>query len=66
MKLTLRELDVLRLAAEGCSTEIIGQRLFISENTVKRHRYGIFKKLGAINMTQAVAIAFRRGILHGE
>ncbi|MBA7670695.1 hypothetical protein ES703_78841 [subsurface metagenome] len=66
MELTSRELDVLRLAAEGCSMEITGQRLFISLNTVREHRKKTLKKLGAINMTHAVAIAFRRGILLGE
>lgn len=65
MELTSRELDVLRLAAEGCSQEITGQRLFISENTVRTHRRRILKKLGAINMTHAVAIASRREILLG-
>ena len=62
-ELTSRELDVLRLSADGCSAKIIGQRLFISSSTVKGHSNKIREKLVAMNMTHAVTIAFRRGIL---
>jgi len=41
----------------------IGQRLFISEDTVKRHMKHILQKLGANDRTQATAIAARRGII---
>ena len=62
VKLTSRELDVLSLAAEGSSAKETGQRLFISEDTVRTHRRKILKKLGARNMTHAVTIAFRQGV----
>ncbi len=45
-KLTERETEIARLAAEGCSNKEIGARLFISENTVKKYLKSIFEKLG--------------------
>lgn len=45
-KLTGRELEIARLAAEGLTNKAIGARLFISENTVKKELKTIFKKLG--------------------
>ena len=61
--LTPRELDVLRHAADGNRNRDIGQKLFISEETVKVHIKHIMEKLGASDRTQAVAIALRRGII---
>ncbi len=55
--LSPRELEVLRLMADGCSNKEIASRLVISIGTVKRHVVHIFQKLGAANRTQAVAIA---------
>jgi DNA-binding NarL/FixJ family response regulator len=62
--LSEREVDVLRHVAEGNRNRDIGQRLFISEQTVKVHLKHIMGKLGAIDRTQAVAIAARRGFIH--
>jgi DNA-binding NarL/FixJ family response regulator len=62
-KLTEREIDVLRHVASGNRNREIGQRLFISEETVKVHIKHIMEKLGASDRTQAVAIAVRRGII---
>jgi DNA-binding NarL/FixJ family response regulator len=61
--LTQRERDVLRHLAGGNRNRDIGERLFISEETVKVHVKHIMEKLGAKDRTQAVAIAVRRGII---
>ncbi len=61
--LTPRELEVLQLAADGKRNRDIGEKLFISEETVKVHIKHIMEKLGASDRTQAVAIAVRRGII---
>ena len=62
--LTAREVEVLKSLAEGNRNMNIGERLFISEETVKVHIKHIMEKLGANDRTQAVAIAVRRGIIH--
>jgi len=61
--LTRREIDVLRHIAGGNRNRDIGERLFISEETVKVHIKHIMEKLGATDRTQAVAIAVKRGII---
>jgi two-component system NarL family response regulator len=61
--LSAREIDVLKLMAEGKSNKEIGARLFISEGTVKSHVKGIFGKLNVISRTEAVATASRRGLI---
>jgi len=61
--LTPREIDVLRHVATGNRNRDIGERLFISEETVKVHIKHIMDKLGAKDRTQAIAIAVRRGII---
>ena len=63
LKLSERELSVLRLVAEGLQTKQIAQALVISERTVKFHINSIFRKLGADNRAQAVALAAQRGLL---
>jgi len=55
--LTTRELEVLRLLADGASNDEIAQRLIISLGTVKKHIANIFGKLAAQSRTQAVARA---------
>jgi DNA-binding NarL/FixJ family response regulator len=62
--LTSREVEVLRQIAEGNRNRDIGEKLFITEETVKVHIKHIMEKLGASDRTQAVAIAIRRGIIH--
>lgn len=62
--LTVREIEVLRQIAEGNRNRDIGEKLFITEETVKVHVKHIMEKLGASDRTQAVAIAIRRGIIH--
>jgi DNA-binding NarL/FixJ family response regulator len=61
--LTEREIQVLRQVAAGCSNKVIGERLFITEDTVKGHLRSILLKLNANDRTHAVTIAVRRGIL---
>jgi DNA-binding NarL/FixJ family response regulator len=61
--LTPREVDVLRQIAGGNRNRDIGERLFISEETVKAHIKHLMEKLGASDRTQAIAIAVRRGII---
>jgi DNA-binding NarL/FixJ family response regulator len=61
--LTDRERDVLQHVAGGSRNREIGERLFISEETVKVHIKHIMEKLGASDRTEAVTIAVRRGII---
>lgn len=61
--LTRRELEVLRLLAEGSSNKAIAYGLDISEHTVKFHVNSIFAKLHAQSRTEAVAIATRLGLI---
>src|SRR5690606_32413346 len=51
---TRREIDVLQLIADGCSTPEVAERLFISQKTVKNHLASIYQKLDARDRTQAV------------
>lgn len=62
-KLSLREIDVLRLAADGNSNRVIGEQLGIGESTVKTHVSAILVKLGARDRTHAVTLALKRGYL---
>ncbi|GAA2287143.1 response regulator transcription factor [Actinomadura sp. NPDC048955] len=61
--LTARELEVLRLVAEGLSNRGISRRLFLSETTIKTHLVHIYAKLGVDSRTAAVAAATRRGLI---
>ena len=54
--ITPRELEILGLIAAGLSNREIGERLFVSENTVKTHSSRLFDKLGARRRTQAVQL----------
>ena len=61
--LTPREHEILGLIAEGLSNREIGERLFVSENTVKTHSARLFEKLGASRRTQAVQEGRRLGLI---
>ena len=63
-ELTERELDVLKLIVKGNSNRAIGERLAITEGTVKAHVNSVLGKLGVNDRTQAVTEAMRRGIVH--
>ena len=56
-RLTERQLEVLRLLAEGVSNKEIAQRLDLAEKTVKVHVTGIFRALDVVNRTQAATVA---------
>jgi DNA-binding NarL/FixJ family response regulator len=62
--LSAREIEVLKLVAQGASNRMIAQELHISQATVKSHLIHIFGKLGVDDRTAAVTTATRRGILH--
>lgn len=62
-ELTARELEVLALMAEGLTNKRIAERLRISDQTVKFHVAAISGKLGAVNRTDAVRRAVRRGLV---
>jgi len=61
--LTAREIEVLAHLPGGNRNSEIGAKLFISEDTVKRHMKNIMEKLNARDRTQAMTIAIRRGII---
>jgi DNA-binding NarL/FixJ family response regulator len=61
--LTQRELDVLRLVAEGKANKVIAWELSISDDTVKAHLRSIFAKLDVNDRTHAVTAALRRGAI---
>lgn len=60
--LTNREVQVLSLLVRGESNKEIGLHLGLTEITVKSHMRSIFKKIGAANRTQAVAMAIQQGV----
>jgi DNA-binding NarL/FixJ family response regulator len=62
-RVTAREIQVLECVAAGRHNREIGERLFISEETVKVHLRRIMAKLGARDRTHAVTIANRRGVV---
>ena len=61
--LTERELEVLRLLAQGMPNKEIAAHLVISERTAKFHVSSIMGKLGATNRTEAVSLAAQRGLI---
>ena len=63
LRLTERELDVLRLVAQGHSNKEIAARLFISENTVKNHVRNMLEKLQLHSRMEAVMYAVRENLL---
>ncbi len=58
--LTLQEEHCLSKAAEGKTNKEIATELFITENTVKSHLQGSYRKLGASNKVHAVALAMKK------
>ncbi len=61
--LSARELEVLREIANGLTNRQVGERLFVSENTIKTHLNSIYTKLGVNRRTQAIARARELRIL---
>lgn len=64
VKLTLRELEILRLIAKGISNKEIAGELNISSRTVKSHMVDIFRKLNVSSRTEAVITSLRIGFIN--
>ncbi len=62
-ELSDRELEVLRLIADGRSNAEIAEKLFISEKTVKGHVSNILSKLHTLDRTQAAVLAWQQGLM---
>lgn len=62
-QLSGREVEVVRLLADGLSNRSIAEALFLSEATVKTHLVRVYRKLGVDNRAGAVSEAVRRGLL---
>ena len=61
--LTAREVEVLRLVAEGKTNREIAKALVISDHTVRRHLQNIFNKIGVSSRAGATAFAFQRDLV---
>lgn len=62
--LTEREMTVLQELSHGLATREIAEQIYVSEETVKAHLKQIYRKLNVKDRTEAVAEAFRRGLVH--
>jgi two-component system response regulator NreC len=65
-ELTPREIEVLRLVAEGHTNQDIADRLQLSRKTVDTHRTNLMRKLGIHDVTELVKYALRRGVIRLE
>ncbi len=63
LALTARELEVIRLIADGADNAAIGRELSISKHTVKQYVTNIFEKLGVQSRVQAAVFAVRKGLV---
>ena len=61
--LSERELTVLRMIADGITTEEIANQLYLSQASVKRSVHSIFEKLGVRNRSEAVSEAYKRKLI---
>lgn len=64
--LSPRERDVLDLLAQGLRNDAIGEQLFISESTVKKHVHALYGKVGVPTRAAAVAWAWRNGLVEAD
>jgi NarL family two-component system response regulator LiaR len=62
-ELTPRELEVLRLMAQGLPNRKIAEQLLVNERTIKHHVSEILSKLGVDNRTQAITFAATHGLI---
>ena len=62
-ELSAREIEVLRLVAEGCTNRAVGSRLGIGEATVKTHLGHVYEKLGVTDRASAVRTAWELGLV---
>ena len=61
--LSEQEISILALAAQGLENTQIAKLLFVSHHTVKAHLTAIFRKLNAVNRTEAVYIATKKNLI---
>jgi DNA-binding NarL/FixJ family response regulator len=61
--LTPREIEIVKMVAEGFGNREVGERLFISEGTVKTHLHTIYEKLGLKGRVQLVAYVRENGLM---
>lgn len=62
--LTQRESEVLELLVSGHSNKAVAGKLVVSEDTVKTHIRGLYRKLGVSDRSGAIAVALREGLFH--
>jgi DNA-binding CsgD family transcriptional regulator len=62
-RLTVRQVEVLRLLAEGAQAKAIAARLGIAETTARNHIAGVLRRLGCHSQLEAVAVARRSGLI---
>ena len=58
-----REIEIIKLIAEGCINKEIADRLFLSNHTINTHRKNIMQKLGINNTSGIVLFAVKEGIV---
>jgi len=63
VNLTPRQAQILPMLAAGMSNREIGERLYVSRETVKTHIAHMFARMGATSRAQAVALAYQHGLL---
>ena len=63
IELTSREREVLELLSIGYNSKEIGERIFISSNTVEYHRKQLLRKTNSRNVAELMGKAFRTGLL---
>jgi DNA-binding CsgD family transcriptional regulator len=61
--LSPREIEVLKLVADGATNQVAARKLLVSETTIKTHLLHIYTKLGVRDRASAVATAYKRGLL---
>lgn len=62
-ELTRRELEVIRLLCDGCTSQEVADQLFLSARTVEAHRWNVLQKLHCKSLAQAIALLFKAEIL---
>ncbi len=64
--LSQREREVLRMIADGSTSKVVAEKLFVSVSTIKSHRNSIMKKLRVNDMAGLIKVAIRKGIVTSE